>query len=202
MGCGCGGGCGDAGPCSNPCPTEPRSVAFTQGTPQQYASSLARLLEGPADKLRNIFTLVGMRPYVVRLVRTRWTGGARGHGPEVIVDDNVQILPTPLLVDLSGLQRVISPVGADERGSLMLTEISGCYTEEQLRGLSDDGKEIPPDIGFFYEVEFLRPDGKEGERRRFSIAGPPEYVPDEFGWRVRLERAHANRTRAGHPPPR
>lgn len=195
MGCGC--GCGGTSPCGAPCPPGPREQAFCVPSPEQFAHSLARALVGPADKLRNLLTVTGMRAYAVRLVRVRWSGGARGIGETAVVGTPMPILPTPLLLTLDGVSRIVSAIGVDEQGSALLTEVSGCYSEEQLRGMSDDGTPTPPDENFFYEIEFLRPDGQPGAKRRFSLSGVPEYVPDQFGWRLRLERAQGDRTRAG-----
>lgn len=166
-------------------------------TPATFQTSLARLLVKPADSLRNLLTVLGVRPYVVRMVYTRYSGGARGIGEESVVSCDA-ILPTPLILSLDGLSRIVSVVGADEQGGVLLTEVSGCYTEDQLRGLGDGGAELPPDQSFYYEVEFLSMQ-PQGERRRFSQSGVPEYVPDQYGWRMRLERAQRDRTRAGAP---
>lgn len=195
MSCGCGGGSA----CGNPCPPGPRSVAFTTPSPATFQNSLARLLVKPADALRNLLTVFGIRPYVVRWVRVRWTGGARGFGEMAVIGEPEAILPTPLILSLDGISRIVSPVGTDEQGGVLLTEVSGCYTEERLLGFGNAGEEIPADENFFYEVEFLRPDGVQGELRRFSVSGVPEYVPDQFGWRMRLERAQFDRTRSGAP---
>lgn len=193
MGCGCGNsGCG--GP---PCPYAPRSTVFTTPTPALLARSLVRKLQGPVDKIRDLNTRFGRRPYIVRFIYTGWSGGARGDGQEYLVREEV-ILPVPLVVDLASLQELVSPVGVENAGSLILTEVSGCYTEEQLRGLSNtDGSPTPADQNFYYEIEFIRPDGVDGVRRRFQVAGTPEEVPDKFQWRVRLDRAQPGRARSG-----
>lgn len=193
MGCGC--GCGGGTPCGAPCPPGPRELTFCAPTPALIQNSLARLLIKPADALRNLQTLFGMRPYIVRFVRTQWSGGARGFGDESVVLVE-PILPTPLLLSLDGLSRITNPIGTDEQGGLLLTEVSGCYTEDELVGRTHHGTApIPVEQGFYYEVEFIRADGVQDERRRFSPASAPEYVADQFNWRIRLERARPDRTR-------
>jgi hypothetical protein len=131
------------------------------------------------------------------MVRTRFAGGKRNVGAESVIGEPMLIVPTPIMVDLQTLQSVNTPIGLQEVGQLLLAEVSGCYTEEQLRGLGDLGEPIPADQSFFYEVEFPRPDGSEAPRRRFYPAGPPAYVADEFQWKVRLERSRDDRTRSG-----
>lgn len=142
-----------------------------------------------------------MRPYVVRVVHTRWSAGARNLGEESIIGDPIVILPTPLVRDLSSLVNVVSPIGSDERGSLMVTEISGCYTEEQLRGFDDiDGSPVPADQSYFWEIEFIRADGIHSEKRRFNLGAAPFYRADDFSWQVTLERARPERLRSTGAP--
>lgn len=201
-GCGCGSaGCGGPPACTDPCPSVPRETAFTVQSAQSFSSSLSRLLVGVADRLRDLATRFGQRPYNVWRVRTRFSGGARGFGEEAILGEPERILPTPLVLDLVSLKPIVSPVGVDEVGGCMLTEISGCYTEEQLRGIDNlDGTPIPADQGFYYDIEFLRADGIQGERRRFNVTSVPAYIADDFGWQLRLERARPDRVRASGAP--
>lgn len=196
MGCGCGGQPG----CGNPCPPGPRTESFTVQTAQEYSNSLGRIMVGVADSLRDLFTVFGLRPYLVRLVRTRWTGGARNLGEESVINDPEQLLPTPLILDIMTLQPIVSAIGSTEMNAVMLTEVSGCYTEEQLRGIDSDGTPIPPDQSFYYEVEFLRVDGQPGQKRRFNLNTVPEYAADSFQWRLKLERARPDRVRATGAP--
>jgi hypothetical protein len=191
MSCGCGGGCGPG-----PCPSAPRETVFDVPNAECYSHSLGRLAIGVADRLRNLNTKFGMRPYVVRWVRSAWSGGIRSRGEESILCVET-ILPVPLLLDLKTLVRVVNPIGIDENGGVMVTEISGCYTEEHLRGLDDDGTSIPADQNFYYEIEFLRADGRPSDKRRFFPSGAPEYVPDDFCWTLKLERQRQDRRRDG-----
>lgn len=195
MSCGCGTvGCG-----GSPCTTAPRDTVFTIESPQRFANSLSRLLISPVDAIRDIATQFGVRPYIVRLVYTQWSGGARGIGEESVLGEPERILPTPLVLDILTLTPIVSPVGADEQRGCLLTEVSGCYTEEQLRGLGSDGSEVPANQSFYYEIEFLRADGVKSERRRFNANSAPAYSADDAQWQVRLERARPDRTRHGAP---
>jgi hypothetical protein len=174
------------------------SARFTVLTGDDLKCSLAISLIPVADDLRDLLTQTGMRPYVVHFVRTRWSGGSRGDGVEQVVYD-APILPTPLVSDLSALNEIVNPVGLDEVGGIVLSEVSGAYTEEQLLGRGAGGEPIPPDEQFYYEIEFTRTDGRPAERRRFFIRSAPSYQPSKFQWTVSLERSHEDRTRLGEP---
>lgn len=184
--CGAGaGGCGCA-------PFEPTVL-----TPHAYQSTLARRLVPVADRLRNLNTRFGLRPYVVRQVRTRWSGGEQGVGAEV-VEDECALLPTPKVESMDGLSEILQPIGLDENGSLRVTEISGSYSEDDLLGLVD-GKDPEEGQQIYYEIEFMQANGAPSVRRRFTLAGAPVYKPDEFQWVVTLAKSISNRERNGDP---
>lgn len=195
MACAC---CGSASCDGSPCTYAPRKTAFTVQTAQMFARSLARKLVKPVDRIRDLNTRFGLRPYLVFTIFTQWSGGQRNSGEEVVVGEPTAILPTPKISDLDELAEIVSPVGLDEQQGIVVSEISGCYTEEQLRGFDNaTGAEIPPDRSFYWEVEFLRADGASTERRRFNISAAPNYKPDNCEWIVRLTRSRPERTRSG-----
>jgi hypothetical protein len=190
-------------------------VAFTDPSALDLSRTLARQLIPTADLLRDLRTRFGMRPYSVHVVRTRWSGGARGEGVETVVSDLV-ILPTPRIVDLSSLSVVVQSAGADELGSVQLDEISGRFTDEQLQGRHDDGSPPNLDEQVFYEVFFpqfsaatrggvlpitlpatLGGPPVVAPRRRFSPVSAPHYTAGRFEWVIRLERARPDRGSAG-----
>lgn len=181
MACGC--GCGGA-------------HKFTKMTGKDLAKTLTAKLTPVVDMLRDLRVQFGQRPYSVRIVRTRWSGGRRGIGEEFVSYEQ-DLLPTPKVADLGSLQEVLGPVGLDEVGGLVLTEISPRYTEDNLRGTDELGNGPEPDEQVYYEVEFPRYDGLDGERRRFVLRTSPTFKPEQFQWEVRLERSHAERTRQG-----
>jgi hypothetical protein len=153
-----------------------------------------------ADSLRDLYSTFGLRPYVVSIVKTRWSGGTRGKGVEFLEGNPVTLLPTPLVTDMSALNEVNTPVGADEFGEILLQQVSGAYTEDFLRGNDRDGNPVGADEQFYYEIEFPPAcEGREGERRRFTLKGAPSYQSDAFQWRVRLERQRQDRARNGEP---
>jgi len=171
---------------------------FTNLSGVDLSNTLARRLVPVADALRDLRTTFGMRPYEVHIIRTAWSGGERGVGEEYVTSDLV-ILPTPRIVDLSTLSAIAQPVGLDEVGLVMLDEISGRYTDDQLRGHRDDGSPPSPEENIFYEVVFPLPDGREGTapRRRFFPASAPYYTAGKFEWVIRLERARPDRQAGG-----
>ena len=171
---------------------------FDDATQLQLGNTLAQKLIPIADNIRNLYTRFGLRSYKLRIVRVRWSGGRRGRGvPEVM--ETADLLPTPLVQDLSTLTEVLNPVGLDEVGVIGVSEISGNFTDDQLRWLSDDG--VPPGVDeeVFYEIEYPQPDGSLSVKRRFSLRGAPYYNAGRFQWQVRLERANEDRTRGGDP---
>jgi len=164
----------------------------------QFKGTLGQSLIGVADGARDLFTQFGLRPYVVRMIRTRWTGDPRGDGNEY-VEHIRDLLPTPKLVDMSSLSEVVLAIGTDETGSVMLTEISGRYTEDELRGLDPDGTPVESNSQVYFEIEFPKPSGGLSEHRRFTLAGAPSYMADKFQWQIRLERQRPARDRQGYP---
>lgn len=149
------------------------------------------------DALRDLNTQLGMRAYEVRLVWTQWTGGERGAGEEFVLHECV-IMPTPKVASVSALQREVTEIGALEVGALEVTEISPKYQEAYLTGKLD-GRSLPEDVNFYYEIVLYPPHVQEPMRRRFLLSGVPSYEPQEFQWRVKLTRASADRTTGGDP---
>ena len=162
------------------------------GSKDRLASRLIRV----ADRMRDIRVKLGLRPYMVHLVRTRWEGGVRGKGEEIVVSA-VEILPVPLVSDLNGLALTVGPAVFDEIGTVVLSEVSGKYTEDQLRGRGEGGEPIPDDESFWYEVEFRRAGRTFGERRRFVARSAPTYQASRFQHVVTLHVASQGRGRKG-----
>jgi len=165
----------------------------------QLNKTLARKFIPLGDSLRDLLTKFGLRPYKVRIVRIRWSGGRRGIGTAV-VEKALDILPTPKVLDLSTLTEIVNPVGLDEVGIILVTQISGRFTDEDLRFLDNDGGDQDPDSEVFYEIEFPRSDGRPGDKRRFFLRSAPMYMAGKLQWQLRLERAHEDRERNGDPP--
>lgn len=180
------------GDCSQP--------KYAQLSGLDLSKTLGRQLIGVVDNLRNLLTTFGMRPYEVHVVRTRWTGGYRGVGQEVVISDT-PILPTPLIESLDGISRIVNGIGLDEQGTVKLSEVSGRYSENFLSGNDEFGNPQDDDTQWFYEVQFPTPgtvsDG--APRRRFFPSSSPTYDPDRFQWNITLTRSHVDRMNDGTP---
>lgn len=173
---------------------------YSQLNGLDLSKTLGRQLIQVVDTLRDIPVQFGLRPYEVHLVRTRWTGGERGVGYEVVISDT-PILPTPLITSLDGVQRIVNAVGLDEIGSVRLEQVSGRYAEGFLSGTDAQGNPQDPDTQCYYEVQFPTPgtisDG--APRRRFFPSSAPSYDASRFMWTLTLERSHVDRLNDGSP---
>ncbi len=202
MGCGCAGtlhaGCGTPPYAVSDALTSVESDAARTQTHIPYCGTLARELITVADSIRNLYTTFGLRPYKVSIIRTKWSTGKRNYGVQV-PEAPIILVPTPLISDLTAVATITTPGGMDEFGGIMISEISGAYTEDMLRGADVNGESIPADENFYYEVEFPPAClGKPGERRRFFPTGAM-FFPDKFQWVVKLERQRMDRARNGDP---
>jgi hypothetical protein len=159
---------------------------------QAQRTALVGKLTPVVDSLRDMLTQFGLRSYTVRIIKTRWTGTRRGEGEEYVQTVH-EILPTPKLLDLSGIVFTVQPIGADEFGNVIVSEISPRFTEAHLRGTTKDFKQPASDEQVYYEIEFPTPVGQPGVKRRFTLSKPPEYKPGRFGWSVQLEKAREDR---------
>jgi hypothetical protein len=170
---------------------------FTEVTSSQAAKTLARRFVPLADSLRDLLTKFGLRAYKVTIVRVEWTGGKRGRGLPVVLSENI-ILPTPKISSFDALTELVQPIGLEELGSVELSQISGTFSEDDLRGFTKDGDGISPNQEFFYEVEFYPNDGPP-QKRRFYPKSSPVYFPGRLQWSIRLEKSNNDRDRNGDP---
>ena len=183
MSCPC--GCGDD-----------RARHFARPTGAQLGGSLAQRLIPIADRIRDLKVRFGFPPYEITNLRVSSSGGKRGIGVPQLVHE-LPLLPVPKIQDLGSLAEIVSPVGLVESGSILVSEISGAYSEDVLLGRDGDGNSVDADQEVLYEIEFTRPDGHEGERRRFNPASAPYYDAERVQWSLRLEKAMQNRARSG-----
>ena len=160
---------------------------------------------GVIDRSRQIATNLGMRPYLVELVWTAWSGSERGEGTERELV-RVALLPTPQVKDLTSI--ALSPYSAGKLpvGSIRVDEISaGRYTEDLLRGLKlPDGAALDERrMDFTWEV---REDGRNlapgqlAERKKFRVMAGPHLSACCTQYSVVLERASKDPSRGGAPP--
>lgn len=168
---------------------------FTEVTGSQLCDSLANKLWRTANRVRNIASRLGVRPYVVRIIRVGWTGPQRHRGQKQILS-TFTILPTPKVTQYEALRDVQLPVGRDTEGSVVVTEINPELTEDVLRGIPEGLAKIPKHQEVFYEIEY--PHENQGSRkRRFNLDTVPYYDSENLQWAVGLVAASPDRTRAG-----
>lgn len=171
-----------------------RCGGFTQHTPETSAHTLLACITPCVDQARDVATCLGLRPYQVHLVRTRWTSGERGAGVEEVLSVE-PILPTPKLAKVRVDKRA-EGLGWVETGDLLVTEISPRYREEQFYGHSEDGRPIEDGDSFYWEVTQMRP-GTPARKRRYTLSSTPELVAERAEWRLQLTRALGDRAADG-----
>ena len=178
----------------NPRPQTPNTDPDLRLNPDP-ARSLVEQLGEVADGIRQLYTDFGLRPYEIRSVIIRWSGGERHRGiPEVI--SATPLLPTPLIQNIEQLSEELRPSGTVERGIVRLTEISPRYTRDDIMVLFP--RALAPGEEHFIEATIDDRDGLT-MRLRYVISGIPELEADQFQWAVRMIKQDEDRTRDGRP---
>lgn len=180
-----------------------------QLTPERAKRSLVARLSGNVgrvglvDRVRQIATNLGDRPYCVDLVWTRWSGGTIGLGDESEIA-RFPLVPNPVLMDVSGVLQMPFSAGILPVGSVRVTEISAGQTNEDLlRGfvLADRVTPRPEDVAFFWEVRLdernVPPGGAKPQRARYRLSGSPWYDADNVQYVALIERASEDPSRQG-----
>jgi hypothetical protein len=173
-------------------PVHPLTVPEARG-------SLANRLSRTADRVRQVATRLGARPYRLVLVWCRWTGDVRGEG-EMQTFREMEILPCPKVATLDSVTFSVFHAGTIPAGSIKVTEVSTRYTFDELQGhmapeLHEDV--IPQPWTFFYE---LREDGRGDAlpiRQRFTLLTVPTRDAENVQWTLMLERRSEDRDREG-----
>jgi hypothetical protein len=111
-------------------------MSKTVPTPIEAKASLVQRLSRVADRVRaNIPAKFGARPKKAFLVWTHWTGEERGEGVEFVFA-RVEVLPIPVVSDLTSISRRSYSIGQFPEGSIRVSEISfGKWTYDMLTGL-------------------------------------------------------------------
>lgn len=195
---------GDTGSSSTPAPTPTpvlvvgsRAGCDESFTPPTAAGRAGLRIARLYDRGRDMKTRAGLRPYAVAIVRARAAGmRSRGDGPVETVGE-WQMLPTPKVGDLTSLQEVLDADQLREMGSILLSEISLRYTEDQIALRGWDGKPVPAGEVVFYEIRYLDASGKVTSRARFTTASRPFADTERGQWTVSLVRAPWDRDRGG-----
>lgn len=158
----------------------------------EYGNTLLAKLGPCVDKIRGLNATLGLRPYHVYIVHTRWSGAEVGEGVESVLTQE-EILPVPSVQSIANLKLQLQSIGITEAGDLSVSEISTRYSEHQLRCLQADGRGFPKNEELFWEVHFLRADGEDAIRRRFVVTGVPTLNPGKMQWSVNLTRSYNDR---------
>lgn len=168
-------------------------------TASEYSQTLAAKLVPCVDKIRQLNTNFGLRPYRVFLVITEWTGQRRGQGVERVLSET-ELLPTPKIESFASLNLQLMSAGLEEVGDLRISEISPKYTGEQLLGRHTDNTELLKNQGFRWEVVLYK-QGNEPIRRSFVPKGLPDFMPGRVQWAVSLTRLRSgvDRDSEGRP---
>lgn len=152
---------------------------------------------GPAiDQIRQIPTDLGLRPYRVWLVHWMWPE-RRGVGvPREI--SRIEMLPTPVVSDMTGIPFNLAAVGLTEGGGVSLSNVSQRYSEDDLTGRSPlmrdtvRTKTSKSTMEFFYEIGERRATDPSPKRRRFVVSGVPMLNRTGMRWRVNLTKAESS----------
>lgn len=152
------------------------------------------------DKIRQLYTRFGLRPYRVFLVHILWSGQRIGEGaPHEI--SRKEILPTPRVVDMQSTTEVLRAFGLTEEGGLSVDQVSAKYTEDDLMGRTPDMTDLSlPRTGlanaeFFWEVVESRASDPPSTPRMYVPTAVPMLSRDGFQWKVQLTKRDFNRAR-------
>lgn len=184
--------------------------------PDEARRTLAHRLGPRVDRLRQISTRFGLRPYRVFLVWTRAEGHRTGDGDESVMS-RVELLPTPRMTDLTVLSRRPWSGGQLPEGTVRIDRISVLFTADNLSGLvipETPPRRVPlgqriggtalvpnadPQIDFFYEVVEDGRGDDPSRRARFRLYSEPYRDAGGVSWVVLLEAASDPLDRAGQP---
>ena len=191
-------------------------------TPEEARRTLAHRFAGRVDRLRQLNTRFGLRPYRCFLVWTRWSGSERGEGHETVIDGGrLELLPTPKVRSLDNVAAQFFSGGVLPVGSLRVSEISALYTRDQLVGLAvpngaftcandppnrDSAFALPPrpsvnslpqPFDFYWEVAEDGRGDDPAARSKFRPAAWPNRNPGGVQWEMLLERVSSDANRDG-----
>jgi hypothetical protein len=166
-------------------------------TIEQAKRTLAFKLSGKVGPLRQIATKLGLRPYRVFLVWTKFTADERGAGDEREVLRK-EILPTPRVENLDAVSYTPYAVGIVPVGSIRVTRVSAReFTADMLRGRATNEDRIDEPYSFFYEVV---EDGRNDSmpiRMKYRLSATPFLQAGKTQWVLLLERISEDRDRSG-----
>lgn len=169
-------------------------------TPQQAKNSFVSRFAPKIARLRQATSVkLGLRPYNVFLVWTKWTGTERGEGHEKEIK-RVPILPTPKVEDLTSISFNLVAAGAVPTGSVRVSKIASVYTADMLTGHvfpTNHEDFVPEPYEFFYEIVEDGRGDPEPVRQKFRIFSFPFRKASTQEWNLVLERVSEDRSRQG-----
>lgn len=112
-------------------------------------TKLAERLQPTVDRMRGRYENYGLRPNLVYMVWTKWTGDERGEGREYEVA-KVKIVPTPKVDDLTKLSLSPFTGGTLPTGSIGLSQVTAVLTADNLKGLAVPGQAYVDACRAFY----------------------------------------------------
>lgn len=183
----------------NPNPGQTRVRNVRPLSENEALSSLVNRFGPTADRLRQLATKFGVRPFRVFLTWTKWSGGERGAGTETVAK-RIEILPTPRVRSLDSVALSTYGAGVIPVGSIQVDRISvDAFTFDLLTGHTvptphEDA--IPEPYEFFYEVVEDGRGDPNPVRQRYRLMSSPARRAGSVDWIVRLERESLDRTRS------
>lgn len=167
-------------------------------SPVEAKRTLAARFGPRADRLRQLNTRFGIRPYRVFLIWTLWTGSERGEGDEYEAK-RVEILPTPKVSELTAFQLMAFSGGTLPVGSLRVSEISTRFTADTLAGRTFPEGEatVAQPYSFFYEVTEDGRADSQPMRAKCRLASAPFLNGGAVQWTIMLERISEDARRNG-----
>lgn len=166
----------------------------------EIGQSLANKLVPVVDKIRQLATKFGVRPYRVYLVHVQWSGSEIGAGSPVQISRK-EILPTPQVLDMASTTEVLRSFGLTEEGGVMINKISAKFTEDDLLGRTPDlvNPAMPRtslrNVEFFWEIVENRKSDPAPVPRRYVPNSTPMLSRDRFQWKIALTKQDSNRAR-------
>jgi len=163
-------------------------------------ATLAEQLGSVVDHIRQDINVdLGLRPYRVFSVVTKWAGGKIGYGtPDQISRE--ELLPRPRVIfetKLDSLKDIILSSGKQDTGLVTVDRVSQRYTEEDIQALFPM-QPLPEGLQAHIEIGVDQRDG-ETRKRRFVLATPPWRDAKNFQWRLIVRDQAQSFTRTGRP---
>jgi hypothetical protein len=165
----------------------PKPAALTK---EQARHSLAHRLAPRVDRIRQIATKLGIRPYLVSLVWTAFAGSERGEGAEVEIR-RIQLLPTPRVMTMDSVMFNPFAIGLIPIGMIRVQLISAQYTFDQLTGRwvpEPHELHIPQPIAFRYEITEDGRGDPNPRSQKYRLASNPHRAAGQVAWQLWLER--------------